>query len=133
MLFLDEFEGMSLEEAIEKIVNDYEVEKEKVQKFELVVIFQNYGDYDGNSWFLLKDKETGKLFENCGGHCSCYGFEGQFHPEETSITALNDRALKGHLFYTGGYDSDGSGNLNESIGYIKELYQSWLDFQNRKV
>jgi hypothetical protein len=44
--------------------------------------------WEGSSWFLLKDKETGKLFENSAGHCSCYGFEDQFSPAETSIEYL---------------------------------------------
>lgn len=34
------------------------------------------------------NKGTGKFYENCGGHCSCYEFEDQFEPEETSVEYL---------------------------------------------
>lgn len=88
MLFLGEFEGMSVEDSIEKISRDYEVDSKIVEEFELLVLWQDYESYEGSSWFLLKDKGTGKLFENSGGHCSCYGFEGQFGPKETSVEYL---------------------------------------------
>ena len=41
--------------------------------------------------FLLKDKTSGKMFEVHGGHCSCFGFEGQLQLEETTIEALKFR------------------------------------------
>lgn len=33
----------------------------------------------------------GKLYEVNGGHCSCYGLEGQWEPAETSVAALKMR------------------------------------------
>jgi hypothetical protein len=42
------------------------------------------GGYDGSAYFLVQDRETGKLYEVTGGHCSCYGFEGQWDPKITS-------------------------------------------------
>jgi hypothetical protein len=50
-----------------------------------------YADYDTPSYegyahvIFMKD---GKLFEVNGSHCSCYGLEGQWEPEETSVAAL---------------------------------------------
>ena len=39
-----------------------------------------YGRYDGDAWFVyIKD---GIVYEGHGSHCSCYGLEGQFEPEE---------------------------------------------------
>lgn len=36
--------------------------------------------YDGSA--LVVFVENGKLYHASGGHCSCFGLEGQFDPEE---------------------------------------------------
>lgn len=58
------------------------------------ILFASYGGggYDGSA-FVLFEKE-GKLFEVGAGHCSCYGLEGMWDPEETcweEIVAMPDR------------------------------------------
>lgn len=47
----------------------------------------NTEPYEGSAFVLFKGK-GGKLYEVNGGHCSCYGLEGQWKPEETSWDAL---------------------------------------------
>lgn len=42
--------------------------------------------YEGYSVVLYE--RDGKLYEVNGSHCSCYGLEGQWKPEETSWAAL---------------------------------------------
>lgn len=39
--------------------------------------------YDGSAYVLFE--KNNKLFEVYGGHCSCFGLEGQFNPEEITI------------------------------------------------
>lgn len=65
------------------------------------VLYAHYGmgSYEGDALVIFE--EDGKLFEVNGGHCSCYGLEGQWKPEETSWQALAIRK-----FYTCGNDSD---------------------------
>lgn len=48
-----------------------------------------YEDYSGDAFVLFS--RDGKLFEVNGGHCSCYGLEGQWDPEETTKEALMKR------------------------------------------
>lgn len=46
------------------------------------VLFASYnecGGYDGDAWVLFE--KDGQLYEVHGGHCSCYGLEGQWVPE----------------------------------------------------
>lgn len=43
--------------------------------------YVNEGSYEANCEFLLVEPETGLFYDISGGHCSCYGFEGQFTPE----------------------------------------------------
>ncbi len=52
------------------------------------ILFAWYGDgdYSGSSYVLYR--LDGKLYEVWGSHCSCYGLEGQWEPQETSVTAL---------------------------------------------
>ena len=50
-----------------------------------------------------------------GSHCSCYGLEGQWEPEETDLEAIRHRLLNGKL----GQD-DWSGNefRDELISFL---------------
>lgn len=71
----------------------------------LDVLFASYcqGNYSGDAFVLFR--KDGKLYEVNGGHCSCYGLEGQWDPEETSIEALRKRLDDGSL---GAYDYCGN-------------------------
>lgn len=82
---------------------------ESLKGFDVLIAYESVGSWgcDSSSWFLLRDKQTGMLRENHGGHCSCYGFEGQWGPEETTFEHIaSDR------FYlpTGGYDDADAAN-----------------------
>ena len=40
---------------------------------------------------LFYSEKNGQLYEVNGGHCSCYGLEDQWHPEETNLEAIKFR------------------------------------------
>lgn len=52
------------------------------------ILFASYADggYDGDATVVFE--RDGKLFEVNGSHCSCYGLEDQWIPEETSWEAM---------------------------------------------
>ena len=54
-----------------------------------------YEDYSGDAFVLFW--RDGQLYEVNGGHCSCYGLEGQWEPEETTADALVHRIKHGQL------------------------------------
>lgn len=60
------------------------------------ILFASYGgtSYEGDALVIFV--QDGKLFEVHGSHCSCYGLEGQWAPEETSWAALGMRNLTGY-------------------------------------
>lgn len=63
---------------------------------EINILFASYGqaNYSGDAWVLFE--KDGKLFEVNGGHCSCYGLEGQWdEKEEVLLEELENRLLKG--------------------------------------
>ena len=73
------------------LLADFEIEN--LGGYEVVLASYTYEDYSGEAYVLLK--KGGKLYEVHGGHCSCYGLEGQFSPEEVDIHSIRHRVEKG--------------------------------------
>lgn len=61
-------------------------------------------NYSGEAFVLFE--HDGRLFEVNASHCSCYGLEGQWEPEETTREALQHRLDQGTLG-----QSDYTGNV----------------------
>lgn len=72
---------------------------------EILVAHYSEGFYDGAAFILYK--KDGKFYEVNASHCSCYGLEGQWDPEETNLPALLMR--------------DSYGMTNEAYELIKTL------------
>lgn len=70
-------------------------EKPEFQGTEVLLASYAYECYEGDAFVLFR--KDGKLYEVNGGHCSCYGLEGQWSPEETTIEALEHRLKEGNL------------------------------------
>lgn len=74
------------------------------------ILFATYTNenYEGSAYALfVKD---GKLFEVHGGHCSCYGLEDQWIPEEVCLPELVNRVTNGT-----GYELDEYGSAVKQI------------------
>lgn len=59
---------------------------------EVLVAANNQECYEGDAWIVYRNGD--RYFSVEGSHCSCYGFEDQWRPEEypdakTFLTALN--------------------------------------------
>lgn len=59
------------------------------------ILFASYGceNYSGDAWVLFE--QNGNLYEINAGHCSCYGLENQWEPEEVILEELHNRLQKG--------------------------------------
>lgn len=120
MLTLEDMKHLSEKEVKDHIANEYagsvsgfdygnpsDSEKaelaSKLEQFNILVAYESVGSWgcDSSSWFLLRHKERDTLHIISGGHCSCFGFEGQGQIEDTDI-----EYLKSDRFYfpCGGYD-----------------------------
>lgn len=68
------------------------------------ILVAYYGDesYEGSAYVLFM--KHGKLYEVCGGHCSCYGLEGQWDPEETSWDVIAKYVDEDNLPYMWGLE-----------------------------
>ena len=60
---------------------------------EILLADYTYEDYSGSAYVLFE--RAGKLYEVVGSHCSCFGLEGQWKPEETTWAALAMRPKGG--------------------------------------
>ena len=95
----------------EGVAYDFQINLDTVN---ILFAAYTYENYSGEAFVLFE--QDGKLFEVNGSHCSCYGLEGQWEPEETTIEALTYRLYNGKM----GYESY-CGNIfcNELKEFIK--------------
>lgn len=84
------------------IENEFQIEPLD-SNVNILLAYYSYEDYSGDA-FVLYEQE-GKLYEVNGGHCSCYGLEGQWEPEFVNIEELKHRVTVG-TFGKGYYESD---------------------------
>lgn len=54
-----------------------------------------YEEYSGSAYVLFYNKLDSKLYEVIAGHCSCYGLEDQWNPEEVSIELIREKLKRG--------------------------------------
>ena len=73
-----------------------------------------YANYEGYAFVLFE--QNGRLYEVNGSHCSCYGLEGQWDPEETSVEELKFRMDKGNL---------GNGHDGIFAPELREILSEW--------
>jgi hypothetical protein len=113
---------------------DMQFVSEQLEKLDILIAYESVGSWgcDSTSFFVFRNRETGVMYEMHGSHCSCYGFEGQFRLEETSIEALKCRVENARgkdedeedqhtIFCLGGYDSDATNNAKVVNNYIINL------------
>lgn len=79
------------------------------------VLFALYSTPSWEGYAFVLFKKDGKLYEVHGSHCSCYGLEDQWTPEETSKTYLQHMITEGRLPW---YD-DGEFEPNAREDFIK--------------
>ena len=82
------------------------------------ILVAYYGDesYEGYAYVLFM--KNGKLYEVCGGHCSCHGLEGQWDPEETSWDVIDKYVDEGNLPYMWGLEGS---EIAEVLMVFKQL------------
>jgi hypothetical protein len=78
-----------------QVFNDYKVAEADRVGVTILFASYTYEDYSGDA-FVLFEKD-GKYFEVHGGHCSCYGLEDQWSPEEIELDVLLERIKRKEL------------------------------------
>ena len=89
------------------------------------ILFASYGNanYSGDAWVFFE--KNGELYEVNGGHCSCYGLEGQWEPEKVSLEELEHRLVNG----TFGEDNWSDNNFKKELcKFLGVEYKANLDY-----
>lgn len=73
------------ESKLAGLLSDFRIKEEDING-EILFASYTYEDYSGAATVIFRRGET--LYEVHGSHCSCYGLEDQWEPEETTIEAL---------------------------------------------
>lgn len=75
----------------EEVLDEYKAPAGALDNADLLLAWYGYGSYCGDSLVIFR--RDGKLYEVNGSHCSCYGLEGCWEPEETTPEALLKREV----------------------------------------
>ena len=78
---------------VEDVIAQFAAPEDALTGAEVFFADYTYEDYSGSATVIFE--KDGKLWEVNGSHCSCYGLEGQWQPEETSWEAIAIRGDEG--------------------------------------
>lgn len=113
-MYLEDFSNLN--DVLQAFSCSYDHVDEHLKEYNdinVLLAIYTYEDYDGSAFVLFERNDV--LYEVNGGHCSCYGLEDQWEPEETSVEALRKRMDDGNLGsgYGGNFADDLQKILNK--------------------
>ena len=76
---------------------DFELTDADMDGVEVLLATYNYENYEGYAFVFFRKGD--KYYEVHGSHCSCYGLEGQWEPEEANLEELRRRMTKTKAFH----------------------------------
>lgn len=108
------------------VMDNFEVNEQQRENITILLAWYSYDNYSGDA-FVLFIKPGGKMYEVNASHCSCYGLENQWNPEETTTAALRHRAVNGMI------DSDFSEKLINVCDAIDMLGDSDTTIEQKVI
>lgn len=78
---------MELFTSKEDICHEFQIPMDSLNDKEIILAYYDYEDYSGYATVIFKDSND-IFWEVNGSHCSCYGLEGQWEPEEIGYLNL---------------------------------------------
>jgi hypothetical protein len=96
-MFLNDWarDNYSGKTGLEAMREDFNIDEAALKGVSVLLAAYGYESYSGDAFVLFR--KAGKLYEVNGGHCSCYGLEGQWQPQEVTKAELIHRLDKGRL------------------------------------
>lgn len=77
--------------SVEDMCRNFDIDTSVMHDKTVLYASYTYENYSWSAFVLFRDAD-GQLYEVNGSHCSCFGLEGQWDPEPTSMEALEKRA-----------------------------------------
>lgn len=129
MIKLEDLKDYTDEQVYDHITSSYDVERSEVDKYDILLAYESVGSWgcDSSADLIMRRKSDGQLFFNTASHCSCYGFEEQFTPEETSVEQLEKQ-----WWTFGGYDENAEANERAIKDFISTLSTDKLNIINQQ-
>ena len=91
------------------IAEQFQIEETELDGCNILYANYSLGCYEGSA--LVVFQKEGKLYEVNASHCSCFGLEQQWSPEETTRESLLTRPS----FYMSDYDGDVVEDLKKAL------------------
>jgi len=94
-IYLNDFAKANYKNQIGKdaVVGEFAINASYLDGANILVASYTQACYEGDAFVLFE--RGGRLYEVHGSHCSCYGLEGQWKPEEVEADVLRARLTKG--------------------------------------
>lgn len=118
MMYLNDWKESGRSGLLEAF-NDYNKNLDFLEGFEVLLASYENECYEGTAYVLLR--KDGKLYEVHASHCSCYGLEGQWSPEETTPESIIHRLDNGDLGRSYGGDNYFAKELREVLSKVASL------------
>ncbi len=80
----------------EVLLSEFKIPESALDGVEILFAAYTYENYNGDAFVIFRKDD--KLYEVNAGHCSCYGLEDQWEPEETTIKAIKHRVKTDYGF-----------------------------------
>lgn len=97
-----------------EFAKSFQCDPSEMEGFSVLGFWDMSESYSGHWYFLLE--KDGQLFVNESSHCSCYGMEGQWGPEEVTPAQ--------QLMVTIGWRWDGT--QSEYTAELHEIVENWI-------
>lgn len=121
-VFFDQFDN------INDVLREFSITEKELNGCEIVFAYYTYEDYSGDALVVLRDPCNGMFYEVNGCHCSCYGLDGQWDMEETTLDVMMQRS-------TPFFDEVVKSYIQQHLitQEVKDVLQDKTERQQRKI
>ena len=84
--------------SAQDVFNQFNVSQDDRKGIDIICAIYENECYSGSATVFYYRRDTGKYYETYGGHCSCYGLEGQWDRNEITFVELENRLKLNNFF-----------------------------------
>jgi len=111
MMYLNDWKESGRKGVLDDF-NEYGKDVDFLEGFDVLLASYIQESYEGYAFLLLR--KGSEIYEINASHCSCFGLEGQFQPEETTVESMR------HRLDEGSFGTDYRG-VNEFADELREV------------
>lgn len=81
--------------SAEQVATEFHMSEVEQQRYTILYASYEYACYSGDAIVFGYDTVDDTFFQVSGGHCSCYGLEGQWSPEPLTVEEIAEFVRRG--------------------------------------